>query len=72
MNVEKKRNEVETFNAAFTAWLMGAGGEGVTFGKFLETYGIIEKNTESEKIDTKALKAKADRVIEMLKNRKAI
>jgi len=66
---EHRRNTNSTTNAAFTAWLLGAGGHDMTFGKFLETYGIIEKSTDSNKVDTKALTEKAERITQQLKKK---
>jgi hypothetical protein len=57
-------------NAAFTAWLMGAG-ERRTWGQFCSHYGLTEEAAKKpEKVDTKSLYEKADRIVErVLQNR---
>jgi hypothetical protein len=65
---ERRKNETLRINAAHTAWLLGADS-GTTFGKFLEKWGVVEKKSDSGKIDTKALYAKADRLTEQLRQK---
>jgi len=66
---ERRKNEVLKINAAHTSWLLGAG-QGISFGKFLTKYGIIiEKKSIAEKVDTKALYEKADRITQQLKQK---
>jgi len=66
---ERRKNEVLKINAAHTSWLLGAG-QGITFGKFLTKYGIIEKKpVNTEKVDTKALYEKAEKITQQLKQK---
>ena len=70
---ERRHNETLRINAAHTAWLLGADS-GTTFGKFLVKWGVVEKklSDDSNKVDTKALYAKADRITEQLKQKGVI
>jgi fucose permease len=72
---ERRHNETLRINAAHTAWLLGADS-GTTFGKFLTKWGVVEKKSDdssnSNKVDTKALYAKADKLTEQLKQKGVI
>ena len=64
--VEREAGQETRLNAAFTAWLLGAGGR-KTWGKFCEHYGLIDKppamSAEEKKKEAAKARAIAERVI---------